>query len=284
VRTPEIRIGTSSFSEADWVGPFYPPGTRPTDYFQYYTTQFSTVEIDASYYAVPSVRTVDRWRDLCPPGFILSAKFPRSIVHGGESATPNPAIVLNPHVTYPIRDQFLQSMSRLGPHLGPLVLQFPYFAKAQFGSPDPFMALLDRFLTDLPGDFRYAVEIRNPRWLTPQFADLLRSHNVALVLIDQGWMPMVGELEKLFDPVTADFCYIRLLGDRKEIEAITTSWGKEVIDRSANIDLWADWLARLFELCVKTLVYVNNHYAGHAPATVRRLEQRLQQKLAGNSS
>ena len=121
---PEIRIGTSSFSEADWVGPFYPSGTRPADFLRYYTTQFSTVEIDASYYAVPSIRTVERWREICPPHFILSAKFPRTIVHGGDTATPNASLVLNPEKTYSIRDQFLESMSRLGSNLGPLVLQF----------------------------------------------------------------------------------------------------------------------------------------------------------------
>lgn len=276
---PDIRIGTSSFSEPDWVGPFYPAGTKPGEFFKYYASRFSTVEIDASYYAVPSTRTVDRWRELYSPGFILSAKFPRSIVHGGDAATPNSQLVLNPDATYKVRDQFLSTMNRLGPHLGPLVLQFPYFARAQFAEPRPFMKLLDRFLLDLPKDFRYAVEIRNPRWLTAEFADLLRTHKVALVLVDQGWMPMIDEVRSRFDPITTDFCYIRLLGDRKEIEAITTSWDKEVIDRSANLDLWADWLARLFELCVKTLVYINNHYAGYAPETARKLTAKYQQRL-----
>ncbi len=276
---PDIRIGTSSFSESDWVGPFYPAGTKPGDFFKYYTSRFSTVEIDASYYAVPSTRTVDRWRELSPPGFILSAKFPRSIVHGGEAATPNSRLVLNPDATYPIRDQFLSVMSRMGEHLGPLVLQFPYFAKAQFEDERPFMERLDTFLQDLPKEYRYAVEIRNPKWLTPEFADLLRKHNVALVLVDQGWMPMIDEVQRRFDPLTTDFCYIRLLGDRKEIEAVTTSWNKVVIDRSANLDLWADWLARLFELCVKTLVYINNHYAGYAPETARTLTVKYQERL-----
>jgi uncharacterized protein YecE (DUF72 family) len=133
------------------------------------------------------------------------------------------------------------------------------------------MERLDRFLSDLPKGYRYGVEIRNKDWLKSGFADLCREHNVALVLVDQAWMPLADKLEKQFDPITTDFVYIRLLGDRKQIEAITETWDREVIDRQANLERWANYLAKLIERQIRTLVYVNNHYAGHAPTTVRRL-------------
>src|SRR5206468_3839445 len=76
-----VRFGTSSFSSEDWVGPFYPPGTAPGDFLRHYAHAFDTVEVDATYYAVPSARTVDGWVAKTPEGFLLAAKFPRSIVH-----------------------------------------------------------------------------------------------------------------------------------------------------------------------------------------------------------
>lgn len=275
-----VRLGTSSFSETDWVGPFYPHGTKPKDFLAYYATRYNTVEVDSTYYAVPSRRTVEGWSRKISNEFILSAKFPRSIVHGGDGPRPDPETVLLPGATYEARDRFLEVMNTLGNRLGPLVLQFPYFAKTVFESSGEFMERLDRFLDDLPDGFKFAVEIRNRNWIKKPFADLLRRQNAALVLVDHAWMPHGDEVEERFDPVTSDFVYIRLLGDRKEIEAITDTWDKEVIDRADSLHRWADLVSRLVERDVETLIYVNNHYAGHAPATADRLHDMILQRIS----
>lgn len=278
-----LRLGTSSFSSADWVGPFYPPGTKAAGYLEYYATRFDTVEVDSTYYRVPAARTVDGWRRNTPDGFLLAAKFPRDIVHGGEGAKPDGATVLVPGKTYEVRDRFLEVMSRLGDRLGPLVLQFPYYARDVFPSKQAFFERLDRFLADLPDGFSWGVEIRNRAWMTKEFAELCRRRRVAMVLVDQAWMPHGDEVERQFDPVTGDFAYIRLLGDRKEIEAITTSWSEEVIDRGERLGRWADLIGRLLDRRVKTFVYINNHYAGYAPETARRLSEMVRKVLAGKS-
>lgn len=270
-----IKLGTSSFSSEDWVGPFYPPGTKPAEFLSYYSAQFETVEVDSTYYAIPSTKVVDGWVEKTPESFLISAKFPRSIVHGGDAATPNPELILKPERTYKERDAFLKVISRLGPRLGPLVLQFPYFSKKVFASREPFIERLEQFLSDLPKDFKYGVEIRNKTWLKADFADLCRKHHVALIMVDQAWMPHGDEIEKLFDPVTTDFAYIRLLGDRQQIEEVTTTWEKEVIDRSESLERWSKLLVRLATRQIPTLVYINNHYAGHAPATLRKLQELL---------
>ena len=102
-----------------------------------------------------------------------------------------------------------------------------------------------------------------------------------MVLVDQAWMPHADEVESQFDPVTdPGLCYIRLLGDREIIEQVTTTWGKEVIDQSPRLTRWAAFLMRMLERKVPTLVYVNNHYAGHAPATLERLKK-LFEEAAG---
>jgi uncharacterized protein YecE (DUF72 family) len=141
-----------------------------------------------------------------------------------------------------------------------------------FPEAGPFLERLDAFLAALPRDFAYAVEIRNPTWLDARLADVCRVHRAALVLVDQEWMPHGDRVERRLDFETADFAYVRLLGDRKEIEALTTTWEREVIDRQASLERWAALLARLAARGLLTYVFVNNHYAGHAPATLRRLQ------------
>ena len=268
---PLVRFGTSSFTAEGWVGPFYAQGTEPRDVLRVYARTFDTVEVDATYSAIPSARTVDGWVEKTPEGFVLAAKFPRSIVHGGDAERPDPARVLDLEATAADRDRFLEVMSRLGPRLGPLVLQFPYFNKTAFASPAPFLERLDRFLEALPKGHAYAVEVRNKAFMGKPLRDLCAKHRVAMVLVDQAWMPHGDEVEAKMDPVTADFAYLRLLGDRAEIEKLTTTWDREVIDRADRMARWADLLARLAARGVRTFVYVNNHYAGHAPTTTKRL-------------
>jgi uncharacterized protein YecE (DUF72 family) len=266
-----VRFGCSSFSSEDWVGPFYPEGTAPRDFLRVYAQHFDTVEVDATYYAIPSAKLVDGWREKTPEGFLLCAKFPRSIVHGGKGPVPDASKILVDAAVDKDTPAFLEVMSRLGNRLGPLVLQFPYFSKNVFASEREFMTRLDRYLSTLPGDFRYAVEVRNRTWMGPDLAHLLRKHDVSLVLVDQAWMPHADEVVDSFDPITASPVYVRLLGDRKEIEAITSNWDTEVIDRRERLRRWANFLTRTAERGVPSLVYVNNHYAGHAPTTARRL-------------
>jgi len=277
-----IRFGTSSFSSKDWVGPFYAPGTKPADFLREYAVRFDTVEIDATYYAVPAARVVEGWARKTPPGFLIAAKFPRDIVHAGQGKTPDPERVLDPDATYPVRDDFLEVMQKLGPQLGPLVIQFPFFNPRLFPDAGVFFERLDRFLGDLPSRFTYAVEVRNPEWIGQPFADLCRKHEASMVLVDQAWMPHGDEVARRLDPVTGRLCYVRLLGDRQEIERITRTWGKEVIDRGDRLRRWAGFLAGMLEREVPTVVYVNNHYAGHAPATAVRL-RRLFEEAAGEN-
>jgi uncharacterized protein YecE (DUF72 family) len=271
-----VRFGTSSFSSADWVGPFYPPGTAAGAMLAHYARVFDTVEVDATWYALPSARTVLGWAEKTPESFLIAAKFPRSIVHGGEDAKPDGRLVLDPDSTYETRDTFLERMRPLGARLGPLVLQFPYFNRDAFPSAGPFLERLDRFLADLPRDgLRYGVEVRNKAWVTPALREVLARRGDILVLVDQAWMPHGDEVEARMDPITGPLAYVRLLGDRQAIEKVTTSWGKEVLDQAPRLERWAQLLVRLMDRGVKSLVYVNNHYAGHAPTTVRRLRERF---------
>jgi len=167
--------------------------------------------------------------------------------------------------------EFIKTMDILGPKLGPMVFQFPHFDRWKFPKHDNFLAVLAPFLKKLPADHKFAIEIRNKTWLDARLADILREYNVALALTDTSFVPRPWEMKEKFDLITADFVYVRWLGDRKAIEQQTTTWDQTIIDRQADLRNWADLLWRLVndKGIRKIFAYANNHYAGHGPATVK---------------
>ena len=255
----EIRLGTSSFTADGWQGAFYPKGMKSADYLAHYSTRFDTVEVDSTFYSCPTVATVKNWAWKTPPGFVFSLKIPRTITHEKVLVECDKEF-----------EEFVGTVHRLGEKLGPMVFQFPFFNESLFTSPLQFAARLKAFFTKLPriGGYRFAVEIRNNHWLKPRFLDLLRENNVALVLQDQSWMPRAYELFEQFDPLTADFAYIRWLGDRKGIETLTKVWNSTIIDRTADLQSWVTVCEKIQRRGITQYVYANNHYAGFAPATV----------------
>ncbi len=254
---PNLRLGTSSWSSEDWLSVLYPANTPPANFLAEYAKHFDTVEIDATFYRSPSMAIVKNWRERTPPGFLFAAKFPQVITHE--------------KVMRDCRDDvrtFLNAMELLGDKLGPLLLQFPYFNKQAFASWESFASLLDPFLDQLPRDFRYALEIRNKYWINRPFLGLLRKRQVALALIDHPWMTPVAQLVSKQDVVTADFSYLRWLGNRKGIEEKTKHWDRVIIDREEEMEIWIPVVRQLLRRGIRLFGYFNNHYAGYAPGSV----------------
>ncbi len=235
---------------------------KPADYLTYYATKFRTVEVDSTFYRTPSAPTVNGWARKVPDGFLLAAKVPQLITHEQILRDCDEDL-----------KHFLETMDLMGDKLGPLLFQFGYFNKTAFKSGREFLLRLEPFLKKLPKGYRFAVEIRNKQWLTAEFFDLLRAHKIAYALIDQAWMLRVSEVFDKFDPITADLTYIRLLGDRKGIEQKTKVWDKVIVDRSKELMSWVNVCQRTIRRGVSTYIYVNNHYAGFAPATVEQFQK-----------
>jgi uncharacterized protein YecE (DUF72 family) len=176
-------------------------------------------------------------------------------------------------------DEFIDRMGLLGEKLGPLVLQFRWFNKYEIQADEFFLRLrffLQR-LKDLP-TIRFVVEIRNKAWLDKRLTDLLREYNVALALTDLSNMPRPWEVKDGLDLVTADFVYVRWLGDRKGIEALTTTWDKTVIDRTDDLKNWATLFRQFLSRNLKVYAYANNHYSGYGPGTVKVFWEQYQTK------
>jgi uncharacterized protein YecE (DUF72 family) len=255
----EVHLGTSSFTAAGWDGPFYPRGLKSANRPAFYAEHFDTVEIDSTFYACPTPQTVSGWRAKTPDGFIFSVKVPQIITHEKVLISCDSEVV-----------EFVDTMGGLGEKLGPMLFQFPFFDRGVFKTQIDFLDRLIPFLKRLPQGFKFAVEIRNREWLGSQFAGVLRDFGVALVLQDQSHMPAVRDLSQKFDPITADWTYIRWLGDRKGIERITKTWDKTVIDRTNEISAWVDVCYETVRRGVKTFGYANNHFGGYAPASIRQ--------------
>jgi uncharacterized protein YecE (DUF72 family) len=252
-----LYLGTSSWSFDDWRGTVYPSDAKSSDYLTHYAKRFMAVEIDMTFYRIPTPSMVERWHRNTPADFRFAAKIPQIITH--EKMLHDCQAELR---------QFTDVMGLLGDKLGPLLFQFPYFSARQFRSPEAFLERLEATLDRLPEGYQFAVELRNRGWVTPRLLDLLRAHRVALALTDHPWMPPVQQLMRQQDVVTADFVYIRWLGDRKAIEAITSKWDRLVLDRRQDTAAWVAVVRELLARHLPVYGFYNNHYAGHSPSSI----------------
>lgn len=250
---PAIRLGTQGWNYPAWIGPFYPAHTRAVDFLRTYAKAFEVVEIDSTFYAIPPVRTVRGWASRVPEHFVFSCKLPQAITHERRFRDSRGLL-----------DEFADRMRELGPRLGPILIQCaPDFLPAQ-GKP------FAEWLAALPRDLRFAVEFRHPSWVRRRVLSLLQEHGVALALSDGRWIPREWLLALCAHP-TADFAYLRWMGPDRAI----TDYSQLQVDRSAELDAWARMMPVLQGQVREIFGFVNNHFAGHAPASVRLLQTRL---------
>ena len=250
-----IRLGTQGWNYDAWVAPFYPVGTRPADYLSVYARAFDTVEVDSTFYAVPTAKTVRGWYDRTPDGFSFALKLPQEITHERRLRDSADVAAL-----------FFDRARELGTKLGPVLIQLgPDFGPAE-------LPALANILPTLPRDIKFAIEFRQRAWINDGVLALLAEHGVALTLTDARWVPR-KEMLALAGRPTADFIYIRWMGRNRDL----VDYSRIQIDRASELEQWAAVLATLAKVRVKVYGYVNNHYAGHSPQSVRELQRMLGQ-------
>ena len=242
-----IHIGGQGFSPRDWVGTFYPPAWPSQQFLPFYSRVFDTVELNTTFYAIPSAATIRNWAQRVPDGFTFCAKMPRVITH--DKVLQDIQLEL---------DTFLSRITLLGDKLGVVVIQFP----ASFHRRNE--ERLRTFLTLLPRHLRFAVEFRSPSWDHPDTFAMLREANVAWCTTHWQDLPPVVEL-------TTDFAYFRLVGFHDEF----TRLDEVRHDRTADLEHWAEVIRDLAPRVSHIYIYINNHYEGHSPSTLNRLKRLL---------
>ena len=240
---PGLYLGTSGWSYADWEGTLYPEGLPSGARLAEYARHYATVEIDSTFYGTPRRSTVQKWREVVPEGFLFAAKFPQEVTHERQ--------LVNVRIE---AEGFVHTMQALEDRLGPLLFQLP---------PDftvEGMEVLNAFLRELPERPRYAVEVRHRSWIGSDLPELLRECRAALTLVDYPRMPRMEE-------ATADFSYIRWLGNRREFPSGHTHLKK---DRDDDLLWWAGVVDRFLEEGKTVFAYANNHYQNHSPSTLEQ--------------
>jgi uncharacterized protein YecE (DUF72 family) len=250
LRGARFFIGTQGWNYPAWSGPFYPRGARPADFLALYARLFDTVEVDSSFYAVPSQASIDSWARRTPPSFRFALKFPREATHDDRLAG---------HASRETLSLFADRVRGLGPRLGPILLQMPPdFAPVSRSN-------LDGFLEHWPADLPLAVELRDPAWLAGDAFESLAARGFAPALTDSPHVPLEAMLEAVERAATGPtFAYVRWLGSRE-----LTDYSRIQVDRADELARWAAALPALLDRGIDVYGYFNNHYAGHSPSSAR---------------
>ncbi len=240
-------IGTSGYSYTDWVGPFYPEGSTNETFLEYYSTHFSTVELNFSYYRMPVASQLKAMREVSKD-LSFSLKAHQSLTHQIVPAewrqkAKTLRLALEP---------LLETNA-----LKTLLLQFPFSFHYAVEQRRYLDALL-RYLDGLP----LAVEFRHSQWYNNRTIEALRERQVALVALD---LPNIANLPPLIDIVTAPFAYLRLHGRNQQ-----QWWGSDAARRydylysPQELAAIAERVRSLAATAPLTLVYFNNHRGGQA--------------------
>lgn len=202
-----LLVGTSGFAYKEWIGPFYPPGTKSAGMLGYYAGQFDTVEVNYTFRRSPTAAMMEAWSAATGDTFVFSLKANQGITHFARLKDTGERL-----------GRFLEAVRPLGPRLGPVLFQCPPNLKYQ---PE----VLDGFLADLatveqqygPGSHRYAMEFRHPSFDSDEVRAKLAGAGVALCVSDTEEAPATFRW-------TGDFAYVRLRGTGYEARALE-GWG-----------------------------------------------------------
>ncbi|MET0729460.1 MAG: DUF72 domain-containing protein [Acidimicrobiales bacterium] len=239
----EARVGCSGWSYQDWRGTVYPTDAPPRTWFGLYSQRFDTVEINNTFYRLPPASTVERWAAQAPEGFRYAVKVGQFGSHRMKLKAPETWLPVH-----------LDRIERLGPHLGPNLLQLPPRWRRNVDR-------LAGFLAEAPSNIRWAVEVREPSWLHDDVFELLARHNAALcihdLLPDHPW-------ER-----TADWTYLRFHGPRALDAPYRGRYtGRRLGAVARRLDAWVDEGMDVY-------AYFNNDYEGFAVSDAAWLRERL---------
>jgi len=237
-----VQIGTSGWSYAHWQGPFYPAGLPRAEWLRYYARHLSSLEINASFYRLPSPDTLHEWQRHVPADFVFAFKASRYLTHM-KKLRPAPEGLA----------RMFACAKVLGAQLGPILFQLPPRWHAN-------PSRLDEFLATLPKNHRYAFELRDETWWCDAVYDILRRHDAATV-----WFDMEQRRSPVVD--TASFRYVRWHGPGEA--AYTGRYGRNRLRPLVrHVSEWREGGQDVY-------IYFDNDEAGYAPVDALALQDML---------
>ncbi|MEW6105182.1 MAG: DUF72 domain-containing protein [Bacillota bacterium] len=270
VRLRMVLIGTAGFSYKDWKGIFYPEDIKDSEMLGFYAGHFPCVELDFTYYQMPSVRTIEGLARKVPEGFEFCVKAHKGMTHelkGAEGKEDNEG-------TFRAFAEALRPMTSRG-SLGCVLAQFPWGFKRTQENVD----YIRRFRECLK-DMAVVVEFRNREWIRPDTFDLLRAEGLGFCCVDEpglrGLVPPVAE-------ATSDIAYVRFHGRNAE------KWWKHdqawerynYLYSEAELAEWVPKIRALDARAAKTYVLFNNCHAGQAAENARMLQNMMKLDFGG---
>jgi uncharacterized protein YecE (DUF72 family) len=238
-----IRIGCSGWNYRHWRGLFYPDGLAQRDWFAFYAGHFDTVEINNSFYRLPSAETFAKWRDQAPPGFCYSVKANRFLTQAKKLKDCEEPLA-----------RMMAPLRTLAPRLGPVLYQLPPRFRINLRRLEDFLALT-------PKDVTNVFEFRDESWYTPETFALLERHGAALCLHD-----MPGSASERAAVGAA--AYVRFHG------ATGKYWGRY---SDEQLRRWADWMVAQAGSGRLVWAYFNNDIDAHAIHDARTLKAMVAQ-------
>lgn len=250
-----IYIGTSGFSYDDWVGPYYPPDLSKNNWLTFYAKEFNTLEINYTYYRMPTARTLAGMARKVPDGFLFTLKTPQEMTHTRDA---DPMLFA----------QFIEALKPLRDEMkfGVVLAQFPY----SFHHTADNLAYLKSFrerLRDLP----VVIEFRDAQWLNAKTFAFLREQQLGFCCVDEprlkGLLPPTAE-------ATAPVAYVRFHGRNaaKWWQHEQTFERYDYTYSKAELDEWAPKIQKLNQLAETVFVFANNHYHAQGIETARQLK------------
>jgi uncharacterized protein YecE (DUF72 family) len=241
----ELRIGCTGWSYESWIGRFYPKNLETSNFLRYYSSLFDITEINSTFYRIPSQDMTKKWNSHTPENFRFTAKFPKSITH--EHRLENCQKELG---------EFFYVLQPLKQKISALVIQLP--PSFLFDEAKP---RLENLAQHLPEDYRFAIEGRDKSWFTDEALKFLSEHNLCLV-----W----NEVYQIKNPapLTSDYVYLRLIGDRAIPER---DFGKVVRNQDGILKNWAQKVKDVQDKVKLAVIVANNRFEGFSPATANSL-------------
>jgi uncharacterized protein YecE (DUF72 family) len=245
----KLYIGTSGWHYKHWTGTFYPEDTKEKDQFEVYAKSFKTVEINNSFYQLPSIKTFNNWRKKSPADFIFSVKASRYFTHMKKLIRDDDAL-----------DKFLRHAEKLEDKLGPILFQLPPRWKVN-------TERLQSFVSALPKEHLYTFEFRNKTWHNEGVYQVLEKYKCAFCIF---------ELDRFVSPLkeTADFVYVRLHGPEGKYQGSYSS---------ATLKKWKERCLQWKKNKKDVYVYFDNDEKGYAAFNAQQLLQLVHGKQGQRS-